>query len=84
MRFYCTSTDPIGGLNCEILYCTLTGPIGGVNCEVLLYIHMYVHYMRTTRMYCRYVEYHSHGSLHPLQAVGTSSRKSSSLLSAST
>ena len=53
MRFYCTSTGPIGGLNCEVLlyvlqlvpwvvsivrfYCTSTGPIGGLNCEVLLY-----------------------------------------------
>ena len=31
MRFYCTSTGPIGGLNCEVLLSTLTGPIGGVN-----------------------------------------------------
>ena len=40
MRFYCTSTGPIGGLNCEVpLYCTSTGPIGGLNCEVLLYFN---------------------------------------------
>ena len=51
MRFYCTSTGLIGGLNCEVLlyfnwshkmvsivrfYCTSTGHIGGLNCEVLL------------------------------------------------
>ena len=34
MSFYCTSTGPIGGLNCEGLR-TSTGPIGGLNCEVL-------------------------------------------------
>ena len=40
MRFYCTSTGLIGGLNCEVpLYCTSTGPIGGLNCEVLLYLN---------------------------------------------
>ena len=38
MRFYCTSTGPIGGLNCEVLL-TSTGPIGGLNCEVLLYFN---------------------------------------------
>ena len=54
MRFYCTSTGPIGGPNCEVstilqlvpqvvsvvrLYCTSTGPIGGLNCEVLVYFN---------------------------------------------
>ena len=55
MRFYCNSTGPIGGLNCEVVlyfnwslrcmvsivrfYCTSTGPIGGLNCEVLLYFN---------------------------------------------
>ena len=54
MRSYCTSTGPIGGLNCEVstvlqlvppvvsivrFYCTSTGPIGGLNCEVLLYVN---------------------------------------------
>ena len=51
MRFYCTSTGPIGGLNCEVLLYS-TGLIGGLNCEVhitnthiiiIIYIYTYVH-----------------------------------------
>ena len=44
MRFYCTSSGPIGGLNCEVLR-TSTGPIGGLNCEVLLYFNSYHTYV---------------------------------------
>ena len=38
VRFYCTTTGPISGLNCEVLL-YLTGPISGLNCEVLLYFN---------------------------------------------
>ena len=53
MRFYCTSTGFIGGLDREVLlyfnwshrwsivrfYFTSTGPIRGLDCKVLLYFN---------------------------------------------
>ena len=41
VRFYCTLTGPIGGLNCEVLL--LTGPIGGLNCDILPYLVLWVY-----------------------------------------
>ena len=43
VRFYFTSTGPIGGLNSEVLLYvrTSSGPIGGLNCEVPLYFNWY-------------------------------------------
>ena len=38
MRFYCTSTGPIGGLNCEVLLYFNWSPIGGLSCEAQLYL----------------------------------------------
>ena len=39
MRFHCTSTGPIGGLNCEVLLYFNWSHIGGLNCAVLLYFN---------------------------------------------
>ena len=46
MRFYCTSTGPIGGLDCEVLlYFNWSHMyVGGLNCEVLLQtLYKYIH-----------------------------------------
>ena len=52
MRFYCTSTGPIGGLNCEVLLYIICTYVRA--CKYVLYIyiiHFYIITMATDSNY---------------------------------